>query len=88
MCYDVSAFTSTNTPPVRQQRQQVEDTDGAVAVEVGRAAGVGSSPISLRCGPTLRAGIVLGVAQVVAATLTQCLIVADQASDGVGAGVQ
>ncbi len=29
-------------PPVGQQRQQVEDADGAVAVEVRRTAGVGA----------------------------------------------
>ena len=33
-----------HAPPVRQQRQQIEDADGAVAVEARRAAGVGVPP--------------------------------------------
>ncbi len=40
--FRVSAFTSRTRPPVGQQRQQVEDADGAVVVEVRRAAGVGA----------------------------------------------
>ncbi len=38
----VSTFTSRARPPVRQQRQQVEDADGAVVVEVGQALAVGA----------------------------------------------
>ena len=33
---------SRTDPPVREQREQVEDADRAVAVEVGRVPGVGS----------------------------------------------
>ena len=29
-------------PPIGQQRQQVEDAHGAIAIEVGRPAGVGA----------------------------------------------
>ena len=40
-CLDASMPSSGTRPPVGQQREQVEDADRAVAVEVRRAAGVG-----------------------------------------------
>ncbi len=37
---DVSMLSSRTRPPVGQQRQHVEDADGAVTIEVGRPTGI------------------------------------------------